>query len=225
MPRFSDWLLWITHMRIQSEHGPVTAGPEGADRDALRQRLLEQRIVLLGGPLDDTSSGDLIAEMLLLSSADPRSEIRLYINSAGGTAGAFLALYDTMNALAAPVVTVCMSQAKGTAALLLAAGRPGKRLSFRHATILMKLPDERLEGFDDIEAQVEEVRRRRRSLVDIAARHTGADNDQVGIELERGMLLTAEEAKQYGIVDAVIDPGHPYFVRFPVPPQPGGNGG
>lgn len=212
-------------MRIQSEHGSPMSGPERADREVLRQRLLEQRIVLLGGPLDETSSSDLISEMLLLSSSDPRSEIRLYINSVGGTSEGFLALYDTMDALAAPVATICMSQAKSTAALLLAAGTPGKRLAFRHASILMKLPEQRLEGFDDIEGQVEDARRRRRSLIGIAARHTGADEDQVAIELERGVLLTAEEAKAYGIIDVVIDPGHPYFVRFPLRPQPGGNGG
>jgi ATP-dependent Clp protease, protease subunit len=211
-------------MKIESQHGPATFGPEGPDGEGLKHRLLEQRILLLGGPLDEAASSELISSMLLLSSADPRSEIRLYINSEGGSAGDFLGVYDTMETLAAPVATICMSQAKSTAALLLAAGSIGKRLAFRHASILLKLPEERLEGFDHIEAQVEEVRRRRRSLIDIAIRHSGADPEQVSGELERGMLLSAEEAKTYGIIDAVIDPDHPYFVRFPLPPRPGGNG-
>lgn len=199
--------------------------PQDEDAEALGQRLLEQRILLLGGPLDDEGTADLISQMLLLSSVDPRSEIRLYINSAGGSAGAFLSVYDTMQTLSAPVATICMSQAKGTATLLLAAGGDGKRLAFPHASILMKLPEERLEGFGDIEAQVEEARRQRRSLIDIAVRHTGAEQERVTTELERGVLLTAEEAKAYGIIDAVIDRGHPYFVRFPLLPQPGNNGG
>lgn len=210
-------------MSAGSEHGPLMSWPKGEDTDALRQRLLDQRILLLGGPLDDAAAGDLVSEMLLLSSADPRSEIRLYVNSAGGPAGAFLAVYDTMQ-MAAPVATICMSQAKGTAALLLAAGAVGKRLAFRHSLILMKLPEEHLEGFDNIEAQVGEARRRRRSLIDIAVRHTRADQEQVATELERGVLLMAEEAKEHGIIDAVIGHGHPYFVRLPLPPHPGGNG-
>ena len=199
--------------------------PKDEDTDALGQRLLAQRILLLGGPLDGAATADLISGMLLLSSADPRSEIRLYINSPGGDAAGFLAVYDTMQTLSAPVATICMSQAKSTAALLLAAGGDRKRLAFPHASVLMKLPDERLEGFGDIEAQVEEARQQRRSLIDIAVRHTGAEQERVATELERGVLLTAEEAKAYGIIDAVIDRGHPYFVRFPLPPQPGGNGG
>ncbi|MGH2693643.1 MAG: ATP-dependent Clp protease proteolytic subunit, partial [Actinomycetota bacterium] len=133
------WLRWRA-MSAESEHGPVMSWPKGEDGNALRQRLLDQRILLLGGPLDDEAAGELIGEMLLLSSADPRSEIRLYINSTGGSAGAFLAVYDTMQALSAPVATICMSQAKGTAALLLAAGAIGKRLAFENILILIKFP-------------------------------------------------------------------------------------
>lgn len=199
--------------------------PKDEGSNALRQRLLEQRILLLGGSLDDEAASDLISEMLLLSSSDPRSEIRLYVNSAGGPAGAFLAVYDSMQTLSAPVATICMSQAKGTAALLLAAGAVEKRLAYENIVVLLKFPDERLEGLDNIEAQVREARRRKRSLIDIAVRHTGADEERIVAELERGVLLTAQEAKEYGIIDAVIDPGHPYFARFPLPPKPSGNGG
>jgi ATP-dependent Clp protease protease subunit len=212
-------------LSIQSEHWPPEGGSGSRDYEPLEQRLLEQRIVLLGTALDDVAAGDLIGQMLLLSSADPSSEIRLYINSPGGPAGAFLSLYDTMQTLSVPVATICMSQAKTTAALLLAAGAAGKRLAFRHASIVMKLPEERLEEFVDIESQLEEARQRRRSLVDIAGRHMGGNQEQVETALERGVLLTAEEAKEHGIIDAVIDRGHPNFVRFPVPPQPGGTGG
>jgi ATP-dependent Clp protease, protease subunit len=198
--------------------------PNGEANLALRQRLLEQRILLLGGSLDDEAANDLISEMLLLSSAQPRAEIRLYINSPGGPAGAFLAIYDAMQSLSAAVVTICMSQSKGTAALLLAAGARGKRLAFKNALILMTLPRERLEGFDNIEAQLEETRRRKQALVRVAVGHTGGDEERLAADLDRGVLLKAEEAKHYGIIDAVIEPGHPYFVRFPLPPQPGGNG-
>jgi ATP-dependent Clp protease protease subunit len=193
--------------------------------EALQERLLQQRIVLLGGPLDGAASDDLISQMLLLSSMDPRSEVRLYINSAGGAAGEFLAVYDTMQALSAPVATICMSQAKGTAALLLAAGASGKRMAFRHASILLKSPVERVEGFGNVEAEVKEARRRTRSLIALAVRHTGGDEGKMETDLERGLFLTPQEAKERGVIDAVIEPGHPYFARFPLPPQPGGNGG
>jgi ATP-dependent Clp protease protease subunit len=211
-------------MTTEFELEPLMSWPIGEGSDALRQRLLEQRIVLLGGSLDDEPASELISQLLLLSSADPRTEIRLYINSSGGPTGAFLAIYDTMQSLGAPVATICMSQSKGTAALLLATGAVGKRLAFQNSLVLIKAPQERLEGLDNIEAQVEVARRRKQSLLEIAARHTGVDAERLAIDLDRGVLLRAEEAKQYGIIDAVIDPGHPYFVRFPLPPPPSGNG-
>jgi ATP-dependent Clp protease protease subunit len=214
----------MKRMRTEFDPGWPDPGPEGAGADALGHRLLAQRILLLGGPLDDAASGQLIGQMLLLSSADPRSEVRLYVNSAGGSAGAFLAVYDVMQAMSAPVATICMSQAKSTAALLVAAGAAGKRFAFRHALILLKLPEERLEAGGDIEEQVEAVRRGRRSLIDVAARHTAWAREEVAVELERGVLLTPREAKKHRIIDAIVDPGHPYFVRFPLAPRPGGNG-
>lgn len=211
-------------MSTQFEHEPLMSWPKGEDSNALRQRLLEQRIVLLGGSLDDDAASELISELLLLSSADPRAEIRLYINSSGGPAGAFLAVYDTVQSLAAPLATICMSQAKGTAALLLAAGAVGKRLASPNGLLLIKSPEERLDGLDNIEAQVEAARRRKQTLMEIAVRHTEVDAERITRDFDRGVLLSAEEAKEYGIIDAVIDPGHPYFVRFPLPPPPSGNG-
>lgn len=211
-------------MSTQFEHEPLMSWPKGEDGNALRQRLLDQRIVLLGGSLDDDAASELISELLLLSSADPRAEIRVYINSSGGPAGAFLAVYDTVQSLGAPVATICMSQAKGTAALLVAAGAVGKRLAFQNSLLLIKSPDERLDGLDNIEAQAEAARRRKQSLMEIAVRHTAVDGERITTDLDRGVLLTAEEAKEYGIIDAVIDRGHPYFVRFPLPPAPSGNG-
>lgn len=211
-------------MSTQFEHEPLMSWPKGEDSNALRQRLLEQRIVLLGGSLDDDAASELISELLLLSSADPRAEIRLYINSSGGPAGAFLAVYDTVQSLAAPLATICMSQAKGTAALLLAAGAVGKRLASPNGLLLIKSPEERLDGLDNIEAQVEAARRRKQTLMEIAVRHTEVDAERITRDFDRGVLLSAEEAKEYGIIDAVIDPSHPYFVRFPLPPPPSGNG-
>lgn len=211
-------------MSTQFEHEPLMSWPKGEDSNALRQRLFEQRIVLLGGSLDDDAASELISELLLLSSADPRAEIRLYINSSGGPAGAFLAVYDTVQSLAAPLATICMSQAKGTAALLLAAGAVGKRLASPNGLLLIKSPEERLDGLDNIEAQVEAARRRKQTLMEIAVRHTEVDAERITRDFDRGVLLSAEEAKEYGIIDAVIDPGHPYFVRFPLPPPPSGNG-
>lgn len=211
-------------MSTQFEHEPLMSWPKGEDSNALRQRLLEQRIVLLGGSLDDDAASELISELLLLSSADPRAEIRLYINSSGGPAGAFLAVYDTVQSLAAPLATICMSQAKGTAAILLAAGAVGKRLASPNGLLLIKSPEERLDGLDNIEAQVEAARRRKQTLMEIAVRHTEVDAERITRDFDRGVLLSAEEAKEYGIIDAVIDPGHPYFVRFPLPPPPSGNG-
>jgi ATP-dependent Clp protease, protease subunit len=219
------WLSFSwRRMSTEIEHEPLMSWPKGEDSSALRQRLLEQRIVLLGGSLDDDAASELISELLLLSSADPRAEIRLYINSSGGPAGAFLAVYDTVQSLAAPVATICISQARGTAALLLAAGAVGKRLAFQNSLVLMKSPDEHLDGLDNIKAQVEAARRRKQSLMEIAVRHTDLDAERITGDLDRGVLLRADEAKEYGIIDAVIDPGHPYFFRFPLPPPPSGNG-
>jgi ATP-dependent Clp protease, protease subunit len=212
-------------MRLKSGEGPSMSWPPGEERGALRQRLLEQRILLLGGPLDDEAAADLISGLLLLSSADPRAEIRLYINSEGGPAAAFLGVYDTMQVLSAPVVTICMSQSKGTAAMLLGAGTVGRRLAFQNALILPKFPEERLEVGENIEAQLQEARRKKQSLREIVVRHTRMNEERVASELDRGLLLTAEEATDHGIIDAVIEPGHPYFVRFPLGPPPGGNGG
>lgn len=212
-------------MRGAPEHLPPTSSPGGAGADALRERLLQQRIVLIAGPLTAERAGDLIGELLLLSSQDPVVEIRLYVNSGGGDGGAFLGCYDAVQTLSAPVATICVSQAKGTAALLVAAGTPGKRLAFRHSSTVLGLPRPHLDEGIDVDAQLEHARSEKQLLIDIAARHTGRSTEDVAADLERGLLLSAEEAKAYGLLDDVIDPSHPYFARFPLPRAPGGNGG
>jgi ATP-dependent Clp protease, protease subunit len=169
-------------------------------------RLLNERIIFLGTPIDDTVANLVMAQLLHLESEDPEKDIQLYINSPGGSVTALLAIYDTMQYVKPDVATTCMGQAASAAAVLLAAGAPGKRLGLPHSRILIHQPSGGAEGQSvDIEIQAREILRMRRMLDEILAAHTGQDVEKIASDTDRDFIMTAEQAKEYGIIDEIIE--------------------
>jgi ATP-dependent Clp protease protease subunit len=169
-------------------------------------RLLNERIIFLGTPIDDTVANLVMAQLLHLESEDPDKDIQLYINSPGGSVTALLAIYDTMQYVKPDVATTCMGQAASAAAVLLAAGAPGKRLGLPHSRILIHQPSGGAEGQSvDIEIQAREILRMRRMLDEILAAHTGQPVEKIGRDTDRDFIMTAEQAKEYGIIDEIIE--------------------
>jgi ATP-dependent Clp protease protease subunit len=169
-------------------------------------RLLNERIIFLGTPIDDTVANLVMAQLLHLESEDPDKDIQLYINSPGGSVTALLAIYDTMQYVKADVATTCMGQAASAAAVLLAAGAPGKRLGLPHSRILIHQPSGGAEGQSvDIEIQAREIIRMRRMLDEILAAHTGQDVEKIARDTDRDFIMTAQQAKEYGIIDEIIE--------------------
>lgn len=168
-------------------------------------RLLKDRIVFLGSPINDEVADLLIAQFLFLESEDPDKEINLYINSPGGLVSAGLAIYDTMEYIKPNVSTLCMGQAASMGALLLAAGAKGKRFALPHSRILIHQP---LGGFQgqasDIEIQTREILRMRESLNNILAKCSGRDITQIQQDTDRDYYMSGQEAEEYGIIDHVI---------------------
>jgi ATP-dependent Clp protease protease subunit len=172
----------------------------------LYSRLLSERIVFLGTPIDDTSANLVMAQLLHLESEDPEKDIQLYINSPGGSVTALLAIYDTMQYVKPDVATTCMGQAASAAAVLLAAGAPGKRLGLPHSRVLIHQPSGGAEGQSvDIEIQAREIIRMRRMLDEILATHTGQDVEKIARDTDRDFIMTASQAKEYGIIDEIIE--------------------
>ncbi len=168
-------------------------------------KLFEERIIFLGAPIDDVVANDVIAQLLCLESTDPDRDILIYINSPGGSFTALTAIYDTMRFVRPEIQTYCMGQAASAAAVLLAAGTPGKRFALEHSRILIHQPSGEGQGqVTDLEIQANEILRMRGLLEEILARHTGQTVEQVKADIERDRILTAEQAKDYGIVDSVI---------------------
>jgi ATP-dependent Clp protease, protease subunit len=169
-------------------------------------KLFEERIIFLGVQIDDASANDVMAQLLCLESADPDREISMYINSPGGSFTSLMAIYDTMQFIRPDIQTVCLGQAASAAAVLLAAGTPGRRLAVQNARILIHQPA--VEGIygqvSDLEIQAAEISRMRRLLENTLAKHSGRTEEQVRLDIERDKILTAEEAKEYGIVDEII---------------------
>jgi ATP-dependent Clp protease protease subunit len=171
-------------------------------------KLFEERIIFLGATVDDTSANDIMAQLLVLESLDPDRDITMYINSPGGSFTALMAIYDTMQYVRADVATVCLGQAASAAAVLLAAGTPGKRACLPNARVLIHQPS--LEGgiqgqVSDLEIQAAEIERMRRQMEQTLARHTGRDADTIRKDTDRDKILTAQEAEEYGIIDTVFD--------------------
>jgi ATP-dependent Clp protease protease subunit len=171
-------------------------------------RLLSERIIFLGTEIDDGVANVVIAQLLHLESSAPESEIAVYINSPGGSFTSLMAIYDTMQYVRADIQTVCLGQAASAAAVLLAAGTPGKRLALPNARVLIHQPS--LSGviqgqFSDLEIQAAEIERMRTLMESTLARHTGKDPEQVRKDTDRDKILTADEAKEYGIIDTVLE--------------------
>jgi ATP-dependent Clp protease, protease subunit len=168
-------------------------------------KLFEERIIFLGVQIDDTSADDVMAQLLCLESMDPDRDISVYINSPGGSYTAMTAIYDTMQFVKPDITTVCLGQAASAAAVLLAAGSPGKRYALPHARILIHQPYTEGGGQGtDIEIQANELMRMRTQMEGIIAKHTGRSLELVAKDIERDKILDAEAAVEYGIVDSVI---------------------
>jgi len=168
-------------------------------------RLLKERIIFLGTPIDDTIANLIMAQLLHLESEDPDKDINLYINSPGGDITGLFAIYDTMQYIKPDIMTICMGQAASAAAVLLGAGTKGKRFSLPHARILLHQPYGGAGGqAADIEIQAKEIMRLRELLDRILAHHTGQSMEKVSKDTDRDFIMSADEAKEYGLIDEVI---------------------
>jgi ATP-dependent Clp protease protease subunit len=168
-------------------------------------RLLKDRILFIGIPIDDAYSNLVIAQLLFLEAEDPDKDIHLYINSPGGSVTASLAIYDTMQYVKPAIETICMGQAASGAALLLAAGAKGKRFALPHARIMIHQPYGGAQGqASDIQIQAKEILRMRQELDRILASHTGQTLERVEKDSDRDFFMSPEEAKVYGLIDEVI---------------------
>ena len=168
-------------------------------------RLLKERIIFLGTPIDDGVANVVMAQLLHLESEDPDRDINMYINSPGGSFTALTAIYDTMQFVKPEIQTICMGQAASAAAVILAAGTKGKRLALEHARVLIHQPSGGGEGqSSDIEIQAREILRMRDLLESMLARHTGKEEAAIRKDIERDKILTAREALEYGIIDEVV---------------------
>ena len=168
-------------------------------------RLLKDRIVFLGSQVDDATANLICAQLLLLQSEDPDKDVFLYINSPGGSVSAGMAIYDTMQFLSCDVGTICLGLAASMGQFLLCAGAPGKRYALPHSRVLMHQPSGRMEGAAvDIAIHAEQIKYTKRVMAERIAQHTGQKVEQIETDFDRDRWFTAEEAKNYGIIDHVI---------------------
>ncbi len=180
-------------------------------------RLLEDRIIFIGSPIGDGLANSVIAQLLYLQKADKARDIHVYVNSPGGSVSAGLAIYDTMQYVSCPVETVCVGMAASMAAVLLAAGTPGKRFALPHARIMVHQPWGGAQGTAaDIEIEAEEILEAKATLSRILSKHTGRTIEQVDRETDRNKYMSAKEARQYGLIDEVVD-----SMKVPVAPGAG----
>src|SRR5688500_813214 len=168
-------------------------------------RLLMDRIIFLGTPINDDVANVVIAQLLFLEADNPERDIHIYINSPGGVVSAGMAIYDTMQFLKSPVNTNCMGLAASMGSFLLAAGRPGKRSALPHSRIMIHQPSGGTQGSaSDIEIQAREILYLRSKMNELMAKHTGRPVEQIERDMDRDRFMSAEEAKAYGIIDNVI---------------------
>ncbi len=171
----------------------------------LYSRLLKENIIFLGTPIDDTVANLICAQLLHLESENPDKDINIYINSPGGDVLALMAIYDTMQFVKPDIMTICFGQAASAAAVLLAAGTPGKRLALPHARVLIHQPYAGAQGqATDIELAAREILRIRTLLEEVLSHHTGQPQEKIHRDTDRDFVMSAEEAKEYGIIDEVI---------------------
>lgn len=172
----------------------------------LYSRLLKENIIFIGTPIDDTIANLICAQLLHLESENPDKDVNLYINSPGGDVNALFAIYDTMCYIKPDITTICFGQAASAAAVLLAAGAPGKRLALPHARILIHQPYAGARGqASDIELIAAEIQRMKVSLEQVLAQHTGQSVEKIAADTDRDFVMTALAAKEYGIIDEVIE--------------------
>lgn len=172
----------------------------------LYSRLLKENIIFLGTPIDDTVANLICAQLLHLESENPDKDINLYINSPGGDINALFAIYDTMQYIKPDITTICFGQAASAAAVLLAAGARGKRLALPHARILVHQPYAGASGqASDIELIAAEIARLKASLEEVLAAHTGQPIAKIAADTDRDFVMTAEQARDYGVIDEVIE--------------------
>jgi ATP-dependent Clp protease protease subunit len=183
----------------------VEASDRGERSFDIYSRLLRERVVFFGTELDDDVGNLIVAQLLFLEAEDPDKDISLYINSPGGSGTAMFAIYDTMQAIHPDVSTWCMGQAASAGATLLASGAPGKRYALPNARVLIHQPLGGMQGQSaDIEIHAKEIARLRRRQEEILAEHTGQPIEKVRADTDRDFILSAEEAKSYGLVDKVV---------------------
>jgi ATP-dependent Clp protease protease subunit len=169
-------------------------------------KLFEERIIFLGVQIDDASANDVMAQLITLESIDPDRDILMYINSPGGSMTSMMAIYDTMQYVQPEIQTFCLGQAASAAAVLLAAGTKGKRMALPNSRILIHQPavESGYGQSSDLEIQAREILRMRTAMEHVLALHTGKDEEQVRRDVERDKFFTAQEAKEYGLVDEVL---------------------
>lgn len=183
----------------------TTRSPQGERTVDIYSRLLGERIVYLGTGIDDGVANAVIAQLIHLESEAPTQPIHLYLNSAGGQIPAMLAIYDAMQFVAPPVHTTCVGQAASTAAVLLAGGAPGCRAMLPHGRVVIHAPAAQGRGaIPDLILEADEIERVRTLLEQILARHTGRPREQIREDTERDLILTAQQALDYGVVDAIV---------------------
>ena len=169
-------------------------------------RLLKDSIIFIGTPIDDTIANLLVAQLLFLEAEDPERDINLYINSPGGSITAGMAIYDTMQFIKNDVTTICVGQCASMGAFLLAGGTKGKRFALPHSRILIHQPSGGAQGqATDVRLMAEEILRMREMISRLLAHHTGQTYEQIEIDVERDKILTAAQAKDYGLIDEVIE--------------------
>lgn len=185
----------------------VEQTPRGERSYDIYSRLLQDRIVLLGGEVSDASANLIVAQLLFLQAQDPKKEISMYINSPGGSVTAGLAIYDTMQFISCPVATYCIGQAASMGAVLLTAGAKGKRYALPNARIMIHQPWGGAEGkASDIEITAKEILRLKAKLNEILADHSGKSVDDVTRDTDRDYFMSAQEACEWGLIDKVLTP-------------------
>jgi len=193
---------------ILNQFVPIVIEQTGRGERAydIYSRLLKDRIIMLGTPIDDHVANLIVAQLLFLEAEDPEKDIYLYINSPGGVVTAGLAIYDTMQYIKPDVVTICMGQAASMGAVLLAAGAKGKRFALPHARIMIHQP---LGGFQgqatDIEIHAKEILRLKQMLNEILSKHTGQPLEKIERDTDRDYFMSAKEAMDYGLIDKVLE--------------------
>ncbi len=183
----------------------IEKNPMGDRAYDIYSRLLKERIIFLGGPINDQAANLIIAQLLFLANEDPKKDIQLYINSPGGSASATLAMIDTINFIKPDVSTICVGMAASGGAWLLSAGKKGKRYALPNAEIMIHQPLGGAEGqATDINIQARQILKLRENLVKIMAKNTGQTTAKIDKDIERDFFLSAEEGVKYGIIDGVI---------------------